>query len=868
MSIEVANLLARIQMVADGVPEVLRATEEVRKKLEGMGEAGSAAANKMSESQIKAAVALGRYEAAVAKAAETQNALSVAEAKSGSNAEEAAKKVAELTDELVKLKAAASGGDIADADLNRMRSIENQISGYREVTSAASANALAQHRVLSAGERLVVSNRRLSDETVVVGKRFRVLTTEITGLISAFRTGTLGSTLLARALIRVGDAAKGGGGAGGLLKGLAIGAAVTVGVAALAFLVKGISQIGPAIERSHLPRLSADLVEVANHAGKTGGALQGLAVTIGNVFQSQNISNADELVGVVARLADQLRFLTADANLESAIQAITQGISTGNLDQVAKTFGLSADRLRAAMGDMEGLTDAEKTIRAINALLEETPQHLEEINTAIAAQTEGWVALGVGVQSFWEKIGVGLSQIVDAGGAVLDSVARGWSDAADQRNRMRDAEMFLTRELDKGTDALQATGEALVFLSENGALTVTNMQKLEAISGLTAAEIKLLEDSLVAMGIALPDTGLGAFVGDLEDVPPAAFDAEKAIRDFYDQVNNSNSIVDSIKGLAVAWHNMEDDLTAGTAATAFAQLGNVIEMVVTDGIGSLELLRLQAEAAGKVGFATPEQVAAAMAAYDAIEGALTPIAEEAERVRAKLANDVTGGLNQTQGAAETATTSVANYISVLNQIPASVTTDVILNFLTMGAVGGGLPTGGVPRSGITPSVDAQTTPTARAAEAAAAAAAVQKQGSLHDQLEESRTSAPGNAQNTLSDPLADVFDIFGLGGPGKKGGGGGAGDSLAATIEQIRALMDAVNMAILIGLRGGVAVGMSGNAIPSIGGTFVSAEGGALQLQVQNVIIKGVWDFADPAAKRTILEELESLLAGLKADAS
>lgn len=100
----------------------------------------------------------------------------------------------------------------------------------------------------------------------------------------------------------------------------------------------------------------------------------------------------------------------------------------------------------------------------------------------------------------------------------------------------------------------------------------------------------------------------------------------------------------------------------------------------------------------------------------------------------------------------------------------------------------------------------------------------------------------------------------------RQGGGGGGGQSLEATIEQIRRLIEEVNRAISIASRGGVRVGTGGNVIPFEPGSFVDTRGG--EISIGTILIRGVWDFADPAAKRQIIRELEEALKNLRAEAS
>lgn len=78
--------------------------------------------------------------------------------------------------------------------------------------------------------------------------------------------------------------------------------------------------------------------------------------------------------------------------------------------------------------------------------------------------------------------------------------------------------------------------------------------------------------------------------------------------------------------------------------------------------------------------------------------------------------------------------------------------------------------------------------------------------------------------------------------------------------------MNQVNKAIQAGIRGGVVYSTAGNAIPLGGpGEFIRNEGGT---NIGTINLRGVWDFADPAAKREIVRELQEALALFEAEVS
>lgn len=96
------------------------------------------------------------------------------------------------------------------------------------------------------------------------------------------------------------------------------------------------------------------------------------------------------------------------------------------------------------------------------------------------------------------------------------------------------------------------------------------------------------------------------------------------------------------------------------------------------------------------------------------------------------------------------------------------------------------------------------------------------------------------------------------------GGGGGGGGSDLMDIEEVRAFMQEVNRAIAIASRGGVRIGTAGNAIPFEPGSFINTEGN--QISIDTILIRGVWDYTDPATRRQIVKELQEALQDLQGE--
>ena len=395
-----------------------------------------------------------------------------------------------------------------------------------------------------------------------------------------------------------------------------------------------------------------------------------------------------------------------------------------------------------------------------------------------------------------------------------------------------------------------------------------------------------------AMGSATQ--GIGELNDELTEFVPTAEDAEQALQRFYDSVRAGFGLNSAFDSLATAFNAMEEDFNPATALAYFEALDSAAGLLAEHGSGALADLRVQLESFTKLGLAPPKALEEAIRLVENAEALAAPLLAQTRQVEqafgvtesaaAKASGVFSGTLSPSiigiGNAALTATGQVYGLRDAILSIPSQVNTNFVISGVPTGGFVSGAGVGGNLRG---PTVVAPTSVGPVALLGPPTPRHLQVPGALGPpgtgfKLPTTGTTTTGSTGGPPGRPFGvpdagkagadtlraqsffdDLRDRFAFLDQGKAGGGGAAA---GVDLEAIRRLIDAVNQAILIGLRGGVAFSTSGNVIPTFGPeTFLSAQGGLL---VENLVIRGVWDFADPTAKRQILRELESLLNDLR----
>lgn len=483
-------------------------------------------------------------------------------------------------------------------------------------------------------------------------------------------------------------------------------------------------------------------------------------------------------------------------------------------------------------------------------------------------------------------------------------------DQIGQRNDRIELEFEISgflHDIENGKDALDAFASRLANVGvehDNLDLFIEAYEDLSTLAQVTPKEQMAINQTLIdqARIIGLDATEVSYLVTQnqkltqgLRDEATAAREANAGLgqlpatyEEVRDQMKNfttqGDQLIAGMQSLADAWRTMQDDLTPRNAMAALSQFNKVLDMVIFQGIESIEILKLRAQAAFAAGFITQAQLDQAIQGYEEVAAAVAPIAAEAEIVKDKLreaANNAGPAVTGLGTDIETAGNQAAVATGQIDFLATSITTAQAnaarglvfpISFTSMPfTMAGGAPVGGGVGGGIKPPTGVVGNEAAQAAKAASSAASSAASATSNANktilaAEALMATADAKAREPVTTPSKFWEGLAPLASPRSGGGGGGGGksveDEFAASLEQIRALMRAVNEAIAIGIRGGVRIGTEGNVVPFEPGTFLNAQGN--QLTVDTIVIRGVWDFADPATRRQIVKELEQALRELK----
>lgn len=869
MSIEVANLIARISMVAEGFPEVLRRAEEVRTKLEDVGKTGASAAQKISENQVKAVVALNRFSRATDLAREAEAKYNRIVKQTGTDAAAARKELESLERQIDTLKQAASGPTVAASDIAQLKGLEARRKVLQGVIDAETAVGRAEAKRISAAERFFIANNRLADETGKTAKRTRLLTTEITGLISAFRNGEIGSTLLARGLIRIA--------ASGVLALNPITLIIGALVAMTAIVAKGAaaafnSDLSKMAQQLNV--LNPELVAMANNLRDISNVSTAeratLIDTTINQLRGAGFREPQQAAGVAAGLANALQFTNAiPDDFDKASQAATRFLATLDASSLAE-YGIEAGRVQKIIDDLgergfsrtriaaAALADVKSQLAArsgeLSAQADREARSLDGVRNTITRVRELFarILLSQPVQEFIEALRR-MIPVVTAAVSALTGIAIVFLKVGSTlMNVVSTAFVAVQKGLLNFTQTLiDVAREVSQFLG-----MTEQAEWLEKASRSIDTAREKYDDWLETLRNPPSTAFLQELNDDLGGIANVAREAKDRVREFFDALNTGQSLVDSVVSLSQAWHNMTEELTPGTAVASLAQFNRVLDMVVMNGIESLDLLRLRAQAAFAAGFINQAQLDAAIHGYDLIGQAVAPIAEEAEKVRNKLQGSLPAGFDATSASAASATGVVQNFISTLNQIPRQKVVDIIANVRGASLFGFNFSGGSLGRVGGSSDKRAPIPAPAPRPINTGNFAIPSNISSRIGVAPELRPPSTNPADFGAS--LKKIFDAFV---PKTGGGGGGGAGGALASLAQIQELFRRVNDAIKIGINNNIRFGTAGNTIPTgAPGEFLNTAGGVL---IQTLNLRGFWDFTDPAAKRDIVRQLKELLLEL-----
>ena len=730
-----------------------------------------------------------------------------------------------------------------------------------------------------------------------LGGQMKITQSHISSAISAMQSGRLSATVLAQALqLLTGAAAR----LTAALAGVSIGAVALAGsIAAAPYLaVLGgwkllNSEWGQAADR--LNALNPEIVAVAdNLKGLAGavpvGAIAGALEQAENRLRSFGISEeqARAISTRIAEAAEVGQFLRpGQGDFAQVFDDIQRSIESLNFDRL-RDLGINVNFIEQELERLanQGIGEVELQGHALNLVLGEMAANMDRATEAAAREKGTFAGLTADIRSMWA--------------------------AAMESEEVRAAIDSLVGSFRSFLPVIAGIVKAVALLVVGFAKLVETILKVVDAVPAAFGVVGLLVKGLQQLGgTQLDDLGVGSLTDDLLSVQNGVdnlFDGvvqgtEKGIsafERFRDSLSGGFSIVSDLKNIGQAFADISDGLDPGEAFTYFEAINRGINNIAEQGtaqvLRSFEVMRAQAQELFNAGiidkaafdrtiFEIQKAQDATMpliAEVDKLEREFDGAKSKAESAGGVLSGTLTPSVQGSGSAAEIAGgqfRGLASDIATAQAVAAKgIHVQITTSSSSVSSGGVGTSTGGAPKSigggtksnaVVAASADKKFLPSTGGSTSSASGELGDKQAAAAAQ--EAAAAAKAVAEATASFPgaIKDFNDAFGIGSSGGGGGGGGGGGSSAkdeklASIEEIKEFFNQVNSAILSGIRGGLVFSTAGNAIPLGGpGQFISSQGGTL---IETVNLRGVWDFADPAAKREILRQLREALDELGAE--
>lgn len=682
-----------------------------------------------------------------------------------------------------------------------------------------------------------------------VGKSAGLNRTTFSSLFTTLMSGRVSANLLSQALFSV-----------------AKGATAVVAVAGIAFIA--ITKITAVVKQ--LATMAGALLKVDDGARKAAlglRELQGISLAetaaqldrIGTRLESfgGRRGASDDILGIGNLLALNSGDSRRTAEFANAFQ---RSIETLNFDAL-RDAGIDVSELNEQMKGLAGTSEEVRRAFALAFIQNDLQQNMRGIEQQARRDAFAFSELGTRAREGWEQMMADprvlaifkeLQQQLHAAATAMAPLIKAFGYLLVQ------GIMAATAALKAFTDSFQllvkGLSAAIKFLDPSGLFDdLTN--NLDSF-------VKEIEDAQNGIydfnnGISLTEDELGNYTAGIEE----ATQATKELRRTWDErAAGGSSIVDSFRGMASAWAAFEDEISVSSALDYFNSIDNTIAQLAEHGSNSLVALKEKADLLFRSGFIDKRAYDQIVAGFDIVQQASGPLLEAVRQIEekygvTKTASEEAGGaMNNTLtpslytggDAAMDLTGKLGTLNSQISSVRDNASVPIVLNI-----------SGGVMGQGFQQIVGG---PGPRAAgRGGGSGNRPSSVGTVNRNI--------SRAERNMRDTAPRFFDpdsILGLNPPPRPtgGGGGGGGSNRLAGIEDIRELFRQINQAILQGIRGGVMFSAAGNSIPAGGiNEFLNTKGGTL---IQTVNIRGIWDFADPAAKRQIIREMEEAIRNLK----
>lgn len=740
--------------------------------------------------------------------------------------------------------------------------------------------------------------------------------TSLTGLISLLRTGRPSAALFAQGLQGIQRVALRLATALTKLQFALVAVAGVLAAIPLFIITKMAIDIGKiasaAVEVP--PKIDAISDSVGQLAGVTESKLNAALAESVRLFESIGSTRPAAAAGAVAQLASVAQFQSPGTeDFDQVMGELQQAISSLNFAPLAD-LGVNVEAGNRALQDMaeNGFDRATRASYIWNTALEHLSANLEDLQAQ--AEREQNSVRGVfasfkeaidavantdAVKEAMERLGVALRKLFQSEGF------KKFVEVAVQAFiRTVTATAKVIEWLGKLFDAVGMVTEKFEVLGET-AFQVFNT----AFAGIPSLIRALGDEELAAEGAeqassewakVWKDIDLGETLRELSNLGSALFDlegdvesAERRMTNFRESLKGGFSITGQLRQVAQAFLDIRDGLDPGEAIAYAETVNNALDQIATVGtakvLQSFEAMRTQFQNLREAGILDDDEFAQAIAVVEGLEQAAKPLIDEVKRLEdeygvvedavQQFAGTMSGPFDSSVMTSQSNVANLEGQLASLDGTISAVRANAAQGiFIPTGVGSVPIAAGGTGR-GIRPgqtgadfvrqtvvASSANSFTTQRDNSLAGGRAALRQETESRRDVRVARErsneiKASQDLAKTFADSQQKLIDLFDLT-PSRRGGGGGGDRSASA--EDIRKLFQEVNRAIAIASRGGVRIGTAGNAIPFEPGSFLNAEGGGLQ--VDQILIRGVWDFADPAARRQIVRELRNALRDLEAE--
>lgn len=341
----------------------------------------------------------------------------------------------------------------------------------------------------------------------------------------------------------------------------------------------------------------------------------------------------------------------------------------------------------------------------------------------------------------------------------------------------------------------------------------------------------------------------------------AATQATQNLRKTWEErAQGGTGIIDSIRQMGSAWDVLQDNVTGSTVFDYFNSIDQVLGQLAEHGSSSLVALKEKADALFRAGIIDETVYNKMIEGFGVVQRASGPLLEAVRQIEEKYGENKSAS-EQAAGALNTQLApGISNVGSVADAVAGQVAglTGQIQTLQGVAAAGVSFGIGGMPQVLRLPGGFQQSV-AGPAPGHPGGGGGRRPTGTVNRNIMRGERNVGDTSWKGQFDPR-EAADFFRP--PKAPGGGGGGGGNRLAGIEDIRELFRQINQAILQGIRGGVMFSAAGNSIPAGGiNEFLNTKGGTL---IQTVNIRGIWDFADPGAKRQIIREMEEAIRNLK----